>query len=63
MRERRQKGDCPHCQHWDSTVIQGWPDPRGYTRRRKCAKCLKTYKTREVPLIGVKSTTYRLATS
>jgi transcriptional regulator NrdR family protein len=63
MRERQQKSACPHCQHWDSLVIQGWPDPRGYTRRRKCAKCQKTYKTREVHLLGRTDTRYRPATS
>lgn len=27
--------------------MQGWADPRGYTRRRKCRQCAQTFRTRE----------------
>jgi transcriptional regulator NrdR family protein len=48
MAERQPKAVCPHCQHWDSNVTDGWPDPRGgYVRRRRCTKCRKNFHTIE----------------
>lgn len=49
-RERQVKSECPHCGHWDSKVMQGWPDERGYTRRRKCRACSQVWRTREVTI-------------
>jgi len=48
-RERQAKlpDGCPHCGHWDSLVVQGWASDRGYIRRRKCANCHRTFRTRE----------------
>jgi transcriptional regulator NrdR family protein len=61
MRERQSKAVCPHCTHWDSTVMQGWSDPRGYTRRRKCASCRRTFKTRELTITPKPTTSSRTA--
>lgn len=55
-RERVQKAICPACGHWDSLVMQGWGHPAGYTRRRKCLKCLTPFRTREIVLITKKIT-------
>jgi len=49
-RERQQKAVCPHCGYWDSKVMQGWADPRGYTRRRHCLRCDLPFRTREVTI-------------
>lgn len=49
-RERQPKAICPGCGHWDSHVVKGWPDPRGYTRKRECTACERLYKTRETVL-------------
>jgi transcriptional regulator NrdR family protein len=51
MRERQTKLECPHCDHWDSTVEQGWAHPAGYTRRRRCTACRKTFRTREFLIV------------
>lgn len=47
-RERQSKAICPKCGFWDSVVMQGWADPRGYTRRRRCQGCNQNFQTREL---------------
>jgi transcriptional regulator NrdR family protein len=50
---RQDKTNCPHCGHYDSKVVYGRSDPRGYTRHRRCFGCGQQFKTREIALLGL----------